>query len=125
MIELIAIIILICSLGILTALSIWKIPVLAQLSFDGDICDQDIFTRAKSKVKELVPSKSFNHKNFLQKILLHVRILSLKTENKTNNLIQRLSQQDRINGKDNYWEELKKTSKSIKRKRVRVKKSAE
>ncbi len=122
MIELISTIILICSLGGITVLVFWKIPVLIQLSCDTEVTQENILSKTKQKVKELVPSKSFNSRNFLQKILLRVRILSLKTENKTNNLLQKLSQQDRITSNDNYWEELRKSNKPLRKRRIKVKK---
>ena len=122
MIELISTIILICSLGGITVLVFWKIPVLIQLSCDTEVTQENILSKTKQKVKELVPSKSFNSRNFLQKILLRVRILSLKTENKTNNLLQKLSQQDRITSNDNYWEVLRKSNKPLMKRRIKVKK---
>ena len=122
MVELISLIILICSLGGIVVLVFWKIPVLTQLSFETESCQENILSKAKQKVKELAPSNSFNSRNFLQKILLRVRILSLKTENKTNNLLQKLSQQDRITNNDNYWEELRKSNKPLRKRRIKVKK---
>lgn len=122
MIELIFTIILICSLGGIVVLVFWKIPVLVQLSLDAEVSQENILSKTKQKIKELVPSNSFGSRNFLQKILLRVRILSLKTENKTNNLLQKLSQQDRITGNDNYWEELRKNNKPLRKGRIKVKK---
>lgn len=120
MIELIVTIVLISGLGGLTALLFWKIPVLVQLSFDGEVYPDDFFSKTKKKVRELIPPESFDSRSFLQKILLRIRILSLKTENKTNNLLQKLSQQDE-NGGDNYWAELKKTNKPFKKRGVQPK----
>ena len=122
MIEAIAAIILICGSMGLAMLLLWKIPILVQLSFDQESCQEDIFSKTKKRVKKLVLPDSFDTKGFLQKILLRVRILSLKTENKTNVLLQRLSQQ-KEGVKDNYWEELKKTNRSTKAK-INLKKTA-
>ena len=122
MIEAIAAIILICGSMGLAMLLLWKIPILVQLSFDQESHQEDIFSKTKKRVKKLVLPDSFDTKGFLQKILLRVRILSLKTENKTNVLLQRLSQQ-KEGVKDNYWEELKKTNRSTKAK-INLKKTA-
>ena len=115
MIEVIAAIILVCGSISLAVLLLWKVPVLTQLSFDQGDYQEDILSKTKERVKKLVLPDSFDAKSFLQKVLLRIRILSLKTENKTNVLLQRLSQQKQ-GVEDNYWEELKKTDRPSKTK---------
>jgi hypothetical protein len=71
------------------------------------------FLKLKEKIKILNPFKSFSQEVFLQKILSKIRILSLKSENKTGNWLQRLrekSQKNKFQEDDNYWEEIKKST---------------
>jgi len=86
-----------------------KIPVLITLS---ELPEPERLTlKLKRKIKELNPWKDFSYELFLQKILTKVRILSLKTDNKTFNWLQKLRQgyQKKINArKDTYWKEIKK-----------------
>jgi len=110
MIELIAIIILVCSLIGMGVILFRKIPVLLTLP---EILPQkeSLISKMKKKIKELNPFKNFSYEIFLQKILTKVRILSLKADNKTFNWLQRLRekyQQKKTEKKDNYWEEIKK-----------------
>ena len=113
--ELVAVIILFASLSGMGVIVFRKIPVLvglpeipaAGINWDG------IFRKLKEKIKILNPFKSFSHEFFLQKILSKIRILSLKSENKTGNWLQKLrekSQKNKFQENDNYWEEIKKST---------------
>ncbi|PIR02213.1 MAG: hypothetical protein COV63_01685 [Candidatus Nealsonbacteria bacterium CG11_big_fil_rev_8_21_14_0_20_37_68] len=110
---LIAIIILICSfLGILVIL-FRKIPALVEISSGVGISQPNVFSKLKNGAVNQVKSFSFN--NFLQKLLLRIKILTLKTENKTGVWIEKLRQKTKEEEKtcdkgssDNYWEQLKK-----------------
>ena len=58
--------------------------------------------------------RNFSYEKFLQKFLTKVRILSLKTDNKTSNWLKRLkdnTQRKKITEDDNYWDEIKKATK--------------
>ena len=68
----------------------------------------------KGKIKVLNPLKNFSSEVFLQKILSKIRILALKIENKIANYLQKLrekSQKKKAKENDNYWKELKKSTK--------------
>jgi hypothetical protein len=57
--------------------------------------------------------KDFSFEIFLQKILSRIRILTLKTDNKTSTWLQRLrekSQKDKVKEEDNYWERVKEST---------------
>lgn len=108
MAVLIATIILICSLITLAFFLLRKIPVLAQLTLDEEICRNGFFSRTREKIKGVV---SVDSKNFLQKILLRVQALSMRTERRTSVLLRKLSQKEKeFSEGDDYWEELKKSS---------------
>lgn len=112
--EIVAIIILGGSLFGMGVILFRKIPVLAELP---DVLPQKeegkLFLKLKEKIKILNPFKKFSFEIFLQKLLSKIRILTLKTENKTFNWLQKLrekSQKKKFKENDNYWEELKKST---------------
>lgn len=117
MIVLIATIILgISFLGIIWIL-FRKIPVL--LSLPVAPAKESFFFKRFQKIKKINPFKNFSYEIFLQKILSKIRILSLRAENKTSGWLQKLRQKsqnkkEKENNNDNYWEELKKVTKSKK-----------
>lgn len=92
-----------------------KIPVLAELPF-AEENQEGLFLKTIRKLNIL---EIFNFKNFWQKILLRIRILNLKIENKTSQALERLRQKEKVkddsfftcNTEDNYWEKLKKITK--------------
>ena len=97
------------------AIILRKIPVLVKLP---EILPQKekgkLFSKLKEKIKILNPFKSLSSEIFLQKILTKIRIMSLKTDNKTFNWLQKLrerTQKKKAEENDNYWEEIKKTTK--------------
>lgn len=63
-----------------------------------------------AKIKNLLPVKGFSSEIFLQKMLSKIRILTLKTENKTSNWLQKLrekSKKRKLFEEDDYWQKLK------------------
>ena len=92
-----------------------KIPVLSTLSETEVKEDKESSrTRLIKRVGKLNPFKDFSNEEFLQKILTKVRILSVKTDNKTSNWLKKLkknSQRKKIKEDDNYWDEIKKATK--------------
>jgi len=89
-----------------------KIPILVSLSSETEISQPNFLLRTKNRI--LIRLKSFPLNNFLQKILLRFKIVTLKTENKTSVWIEKLRQKAKKEEKesqdisDNYWEQLKK-----------------
>jgi hypothetical protein len=112
MIDLIAAIILFISFFGILVILFRKIPVLVNLPISEQIISQEpLFLRLKNKIKNFPFLKSWSFENFLQKLLSKIRILTLKTENKTANWLQKLrerSQKKKEIENDKYWEEIKK-----------------
>lgn len=111
--ELVAVIILFGSFLGMGAIILRKIPVLVELPEITPKKEEKLFEKAKKKIKEFNPLKSFSYEIFLQKLLSRIRILTLKTDNKTSSWLQRLrekSQKKKLS--DNYWEEIKKSTKN-------------
>ncbi len=112
--ELVAIIILFGSFLGMGAIISRKIPVLVELpEVPARDSWKDTLSKLQEKIKALNPFKSFSYEIFLQKLLSKVRILSLKTDNKTFNWLQKLrekSQKKKNLENDNYWQEIKKST---------------
>jgi hypothetical protein len=95
-----------------------KIPnlnSLAEVDFKSE--GPGIISRLKAKAKETRFFKNFSYETFLQKILTRIRILSLKTDNKTFSWLQKLrekAQKKKERENDNYWEEVQKATKNDK-----------
>ncbi len=113
--ELVAQIILVFSLLGIGAILFRKIPVLAELPEITPKREEKLSAKAKKKIQEFNPFKSFSSEIFLQKLLSRLRILTLKTDNKTSGWLQKLrekSQRKKNLENDNYWEEIKKSTKN-------------
>jgi len=111
--ELIATVIFLGSIFGMGVILFRKIPVLAELTLEITEEKEGIFSRLKGKIKNLFPLKSSSPEIFLQRILSKIRILALKTENKTSTILERLrtrKMEEKENENDNYWEELKKST---------------
>lgn len=109
--ELIAIIILAGSLLGMKIILFRKIPILLKLpETTAGMPEESFFSSIlKKKTKILNPFNYFSNEIFLQKILSKIRVLTLKTDNRTSNWLQELrkkSQKDNFK-EDNYWKELK------------------
>lgn len=113
MAELIAAVILIISILGMVAILFRKLPVLVTLPEILPPPKITIGQRLKEKIKTLNPFKNFSYELFLQKILSKIRILTLKTENKTFNWLQKLRERTKKKKSENdhYWEEIKKIQK--------------
>lgn len=110
MIEIFAFVVLIFSfLGILI-IFLKKYSVLVSLSPEIKTSKENLFSKIKDKVLKNRPLRSFSSEEFLHKILSKVRILILKTDNKTSRWLQQLRESSRRKKEkenDNYWEDLK------------------
>ena len=135
MAELIATIIFFGSLSGMAVILFRKIPVLVELPSVPEKEQEGSFLRTKRKIKELDFSEIFDFKNFLQKLLMRIRILTLKIENRTSKTLEKLRQKERIKNnfisnndnennykKDNYWQEIKEFSGKKNRKNRKNKK---
>ncbi|MGB2762061.1 MAG: hypothetical protein WBC21_00795 [Minisyncoccales bacterium] len=99
--------ILLISISGMAIIAFRKIPVLVDLPLTSS--EEGLFLKTKRKIKGLDFSEIFNSKNFLQKFLMRIRILTLKMENKISKTLYGLRQKDNEGHykKDNYWEEIK------------------
>ncbi len=119
MLEVIFLIILIVSALGIGVIVFGKIPVLVELpeisqSAGFKPAAAGLCKKTVEGIKNMPGLRSFSTERFLQKTLSKIRILSLKTDNKTSNWLQKLkekSQKDKTKESDNYWQELKKTTK--------------
>jgi hypothetical protein len=111
--EIIALIILFCSL-IGMALIVWrKIPVLVQLPESVGKNQESLFLQIKKIITNINFFKKFSWYIFLQKVISKIRILTLKAENKTAQWLKELrekSQKQKNFENKNYWQELKKST---------------
>jgi len=96
MVGLIATIIFLGSLSGMVIILFRKIPVLLELPSTLEKEQGNFFLRTKSKIKGLDFSEIFDSKNFLQKFLMRIRILTLKIENRTSKTLERLRQKEKI-----------------------------
>jgi len=113
MLNLIFLIIFLISLIGIGIILIRKIPVLVQLS-PQKVAKPEIFRKLKNKVKNIKnnrPLKNFSSEILLQKILSKIRILTLKTENKTSCWLGKLRKRSSVKKKkfsDDYWQKIRK-----------------
>lgn len=110
MIVLIATIIFFIGLIGMSIIVIKKIPVLNELP-EIEVQRIGILERLKHKVKNNGTVKSFSSKELLlQKVLSKFRILTLKTDKKTSNLLAKLRQKSIENKKkfsEDYWKRIR------------------
>jgi len=93
-----------------------KIPALSSLP-ESSTKTEDLGLKIKEKIKQIRFLENFSYELFLQKFLTKVRILSLKTDTKTFDWIQRLrenAQKKKIGENANYWKEIKKATRENK-----------
>ena len=86
-----------------------KIPVLVGLPETG-IEKLGIFGKLKNRIKNNGTIKSFSKELLLQKILSKFRVLTLKTDKKTSNLLAKLRQKSIENRKkfsEDYWKRIR------------------
>jgi hypothetical protein len=86
-----------------------KIPALSSLP-ENNQPEESITVKIKRQMNHLPGSEALDYEVHLQKVLSKVRVLTLKTEQKTGTWLEKLRQKSnqKKNGQDNYWEELKK-----------------
>ncbi len=111
MTELIAAIILIISFVGIIVILFWKIPALINLPIQKkESFQESLFSILNNVIEKSFPSKSLSLDSFLHKLLSRIRVLMLKTDNKTTNWLQKLrtksQKRDEIQN-DKYWEEIK------------------
>jgi len=113
MTELIAIIILVFSLLGMGVIILRKIPILVTLpEVVPKKKKESLISRLKKEIKKINPFRNFSYEIFLQKILSKIRILSLKTENRTFRWLQKLREKSKKEKEnDDYWQKLKKSTK--------------
>lgn len=90
-----------------------KIPVLSTLS-EKESKEEVQKSELMERLRKVKIFKDFSYEKFLQKLLTKVRILSLKTDNKTSNWLKKLkdnTQRKKIMEDDNYWDEIKRATK--------------
>ena len=110
MIELFAIVILVIGFMGMSVIIIRKIPVLAELPLQ-EIETSPFLKNIGNKIGDIGIFRSFSKGILLQKIVSKIRILTLKTDNKTSNWLIKLRQKSakkRNNFSDDYWKKLKK-----------------
>ena len=112
MVQLVSFIIFTVSFIALGIIIFRKIPFLLQLP---EIAPARIDWQSfVSRIKTQKPFKDFSFEILLQKILSKVRILTLKTDNKTSGWLQGLrekSKKKKFGEDDNYWENVRKSTK--------------
>ena len=102
MLKIISLVIFIVSLIGMVIIIRRKVPVLLQLS------PQEVKTGIFSRLKIKAPTSK---ELFLHKILSRVRILMLKTDNKTTEWMKKLREKSQENNEkfsDSYWDKLRK-----------------
>jgi len=112
MVILVSLIIFAVSSVVLAIIVFRKIPSLVQLpeTVPSQIDWQDFL----SKIRTLKIFKDFSFEILLQKILSKVRVLTLRTDNKTSTWLQRLrekSQKKKFAEDDDYWKKVRKSTK--------------
>ncbi len=88
-----------------------KIPILRALPEIEINKKERLLSRLKRKLLNFKPFKNFSYEIFLQKFLMKIRIITLKTDHKTFNWLNKLrekTQKKKIVKEDSYWEEIKK-----------------
>ena len=91
MIEIILLTIFISSLLGMGLILFKKIPLLLELS-DVPAPKGYLASKVKESIKRLPGSEKINYELYLQKLLSKIRILTMKTEGKTENWLTRLRQ---------------------------------
>jgi len=107
MVELIVLIIFLVGLIGMGVIIVRKIPVLTELS--PQEIEPSSLKKLGKKIKDREILKSFSKGILLQKILSKVRILTLKTDNKTSTWLMKLRQKSakkKNNFSDDYWEKV-------------------
>lgn len=113
MLELIFVIILLFGFIGMAVIVFRKIPVLVELTPEKDEKPR-MLNKIKAQIKNNGALKSFSGEILLQKMLSKIRILTLKTENKTADWLSKLRQkalEKKSKFSDDYWKKIKKVKK--------------
>lgn len=103
------------SLAGMLVIALKKIPALIKLPQNVSVKTIGVkgpFSDLQKGISSL--SEKFSFERLLQKMLSKVRILTLKTDNRTSHWLERLrekSQKRKFGLSDNYWKEIKKMTK--------------
>lgn len=111
MVELISIVVLVLSLAGMAVILLRKIPVLTKLPETSGGVRNFLAAGIKGGLKKMPLLRGFSYELYLQKLLSRVRVLTMKTENKTGHWLESLRQRNNKKNhtqNDNYWDELKK-----------------
>jgi hypothetical protein len=114
MAEFTALIVLTFSLIGLATILFRKIPLLLEFSETSSSLS---WKTLLAKTKSLSSLNKGSFETFLQKILSKIRVVTLKTDNKTSSWLQRLrerSAKKRFEEEDSYWEKIRKSTRDTK-----------
>jgi len=109
--ELISIVIFILSLAGMAVILWRKIPALCKLPEREFAFYNSLTVKIGKGIKRIPVVKNFSYDLYLQKTLSKVRVLTMKTENKTGHWLERLRQKNSKKNQtnnDDYWDTLKK-----------------
>jgi len=86
-----------------------KVPLLLVFP-EKEEPQKSLSLKLKENISALNPFRNFSYDVFLQKLLTKIRILSLRTDHQTFNLLKKLREktQKKKLENDNYWDEVKK-----------------
>lgn len=110
MVELIVLIILLVGFLGMAIMITKKASTLAELPQISKGTLKELILQFKEKVKNSDTIKGFSSEIFPQKVLSKIRVLSLKIDNKTSNLLQKLRERNKNKKvkeiKDDHWKEI-------------------
>mgnify|MGYP001594878978 CR=1 FL=1 len=110
MVELIAFIILLIGFLGMAIIITRKAPTLADLPKISESTLKGLILQFKEKVRNSSTIKGFSSEILPQKVLSKIRVLSLKIDNKTSNLLQKLREKNKNKKvqevEDGYWKEV-------------------
>jgi hypothetical protein len=102
-------VVLLVSLAVVIFIIFRKIPTLVKLTPEGQVVYPSIISRQGGEILNRI--KGFSLACFLRKILVRMRIITMKGENGISKCIEKLkksSPEGNAGGSDEYWEQLKK-----------------
>ena len=111
MAGLISIVILFLSLAGMAVILLRKMTVLGKLPERDFAFGNSLVCGLRGGLKKMPVIKGFSYELYLQKVLSKIRVLTLKTENKTGSWLERLRQKNckkNHTNNDGYWDTLKK-----------------
>lgn len=111
MIGLISIIIFILSLAGMAVILLRKMPAIRKVPERDFAFGNSLANGVKRGLKKMPVIKGFSYELYLQKVLSRIRVLTMKTENKTGHWLERLRQKNNKKhhiSNDSYWDALKK-----------------